>query len=125
MATVQTLSQHINRLSLLNAFPKVFNRGIDLFDGFLDFLYRKVVGTLVAFFRNPLGNIANFIVGEHLQTHLDDTVFNILLADNLLIAFVFARVLAFVIMVLSARLARATVADHHFLTMTAKKLGCQ
>ena len=125
MATVQTLGQHINRLSLLNTFPKILNRGIDLFDGFLNFLYRKVVGTLVTFLRNTLGNIAYLIIGEHLQTHLDDTVFDIFFADNLLIAFVFARVLAFVIMVLSARLARAAVADHHFLAMTAEKLGCQ
>ena len=125
LASIKSLGQHIHRLSLFNAFPKVLNRGIDFLDGFLDFLYRKVVRTLVTFLRNPLGNIAYLIVGEHLQTHFYYAVFDIFFADNLLITFVFARVFAFIIMVLSARLARAAVAYHHFLTMTAEKLGCQ
>ena len=114
---MQSLGEHINRLSLLNTFPKVFNGSINFFNGFLNFTHRYIIGTLITFLCNLFGDISKFLVGQHFKAFADNTIFNIILADYLLITFLFASFLAHIVVILLARLSRTAVSNHHFLTL--------
>lgn len=120
---MDTLGNHVDRLSLFQRNPEVFNGRICFFQSSFQSLHRQQITVIFASGINLIGNILDLLFGKQFGASLHDTFFNQSLLDSLLVTDFFLCAIADVVVIFVALFAGAGVTCHHFSAITTEQFG--
>ena len=123
LALLDSLGNHVSRLSCLQCFPEVLDGRIRFPDGGLDALDGDGVPVGFAGFRYRSGNPLNIAVGQQLPALQHHPVLDLFFADHFLLALAALEVIAGIVVIYLAGLPGAAVAGHHLPAVAAEQLG--